>query len=185
MSLRTDSSPLSSLLLLTATGVVLALCASTSVAQAQSPMAATTGTTLTTTGDTTALPRGYRRVTWPVATRALGVGDTVRATDFTLRDSVIAWPWQSKPDSVRNVAGFLVRRPIAIGEVLRAPAIMATPVVTAGSTVNAIWQDGVLRLVLSGVATNTAALGAAVGVRIDRTRRLDGIAVAPNTVRLR
>jgi flagella basal body P-ring formation protein FlgA len=38
---------------------------------------------------------------------------------------------------------------------------------------------------MSGVATNTAALGAPVGIRIDRTRRLDGIAVAPNTVRLR
>jgi hypothetical protein len=41
-----------------------------------------------------------------------------------------------------------------------------------------------VRILLTGVATNTAPLGASVGVRIDPTRRLDGIAVAPNTVRL-
>jgi flagella basal body P-ring formation protein FlgA len=48
-----------------------------------------------------------------------------------------------------------------------------------------LYQDGPVRIRLSGVATNTASLGAPVGVRIDATRRLDGIAVAPNTVRLR
>ncbi len=178
------ASPPFSLLLLTVIGVVLALCASSSIAFAQATPA-TVATSVVATSDSTALPRGYRRVTWPVATRAFVTGDTVRATDFALRDSVIAWPWASKPDSIRNVAGWIARRPIALGEVLRVPAVMAPPVVTAGSTVNAIWQDGSLRLVLSGVATNTASIGAAVGVRIDRTRRLDGIAVAPNTVRLR
>ena len=51
--------------------------------------------------------------------------------------------------------------------------------------VSVIYQDGPVRILLTGVATNTASLGAPVGVRIDATRRLDGIAVAPNTVRLR
>jgi flagella basal body P-ring formation protein FlgA len=51
--------------------------------------------------------------------------------------------------------------------------------------VTAIWQDGPLRVVVTGIATNTAAIGAPVGVRIDPTRRLDGIAAGPNTVRLR
>jgi flagella basal body P-ring formation protein FlgA len=126
-----------------------------------------------------------RRVTWPVNKRAMVTGDTVRADDIALVDTTIVWPWNSTPDTTRAVAGWIARRPIAIGEVLRVPAIMAPPLVSAGAPVTAIWQDGSLRLVLSGVALNTAPLGAPVGVRIDHSRRLDGVAIAPNTVRLR
>ena len=79
----------------------------------------------------------------------------------------------------------LTRRAIAAGEVLRAPAVGAPPMVTAGRSVAVIYQDGPVRIYLTGVATNSAPYGSAVGVRIDPTRRLDGIAVAPNTVRLR
>jgi flagella basal body P-ring formation protein FlgA len=71
------------------------------------------------------------------------------------------------------------------GEVLRAPAVAPPPLIESGATVKAIWQDGPLMLVISGVATNAATTGAPVGVRINRTRRLDGVAIAPNTVRLR
>lgn len=149
-------------------GVAMAMLASASIARAQ---------------DST--PKGTRRVTWPVTKRALVTGDTVRESDIALLDTTIVWLWNSTPDTTRAVAGWLVRRPMAIGEVLRTPAIMAPPMVAAGATVSAIWQDGPLKLVLTGVATNTAPLGAPVGVRIDRSRRLDGVAIAPNTVRLR
>lgn len=131
------------------------------------------------------LPRDQRRVTMAFATRALATGDTLAADDIVLRDTVIVWRWRSAPDSTRPEAGWIARRPLAVGEALRPPAVMAPPVVTSGATVTAIWQDGPVRVVMQGVATNTAAIGAAVGVRIDRTRRLDGIAVGPNTVRLR
>lgn len=132
------------------------------------------------------LARGQRRITLPVAARSLARGDTLRAEDIALVDTMIVWRWSSiAPDTTRPAAGWVTRRPIVKGEVLRAPAVMAPPVVTSGSAVTAIWQDGPLRLVLAGVATNTAAIGAPVSVRIDRSRRLDGIAIAPNTVRLR
>lgn len=138
---------------------------------------------------TTALPSlrsDQRRVSVTVATRAIMRGETLQASDIAVTDTVITWRWNGiAPDTTRAQAGWVSHRAIAAGEVLRAPAVTPPPVITSGSTVKAIWQDGPLTLVMSGVATNTAALGAPVGIRIDRTRRLDGIAVAPNTVRLR
>lgn len=135
---------------------------------------------------TPALRSDQRRVAVTVATRALLRGDTLRADDIAVVDTVITWRWNGlAPDTTRAQAGWIARRPIAAGELLRAPAVTPPPVIASGATVTAIWQDGPLTLVVSGVATNTATIGAPVGVRIDRTRRLDGIAVAPNTVRLR
>jgi flagella basal body P-ring formation protein FlgA len=133
-----------------------------------------------------AVPRGYVRLSLPVATRDLARGSTVSAGDFRMIDTTMVWRWNGvAPDTTRAIAGWVTRRAVAAGELLRAPAVMAPPVVSGGATVSVIYQDGPVRLVLTGVATNSAPLGAAVGVRIDRARRLDGIAVGPNTVRLR
>ncbi len=129
---------------------------------------------------------GTARVRVAVATHALQRGATLTAEDIAIVDTTIVWRWTTiAPDTVLAQPGWVTRRPIAAGEVLRAPGVGAPPVVNAGATVAVLYQDGPVRLRLSGVATNTAALGAPVGVRIDATRRLDGIAVAPNTVRLR
>ncbi len=133
-----------------------------------------------------AATHGTVRVTLPVATRALQRGDTLHASDIALLDTTIVWHWNGiAPEIARPLPGWVTHRPIAAGEVLRAPAVSAPPIVASGATVSAIWQDGSVRLVLIGVATNSAALGAPVSVRVDRMRRLDGVAVAPNTVRLR
>ena len=133
-----------------------------------------------------AVARGTVRVTLPVATRALQRGDTLHANDIALLDTTIVWHWNGiAPDTTRPLPGWVTHRPIAAGEVLRAPAVSAPPIVASDATVTAIWQDGSVRLVLIGVATNSAALGAPVSVRVDQMRRLDGVAIAPNTVRLR
>ena len=127
-----------------------------------------------------------RTITVSVAARALARGDTLQAADIATKDTTIVWRWSSiTPDTTRALPGWVTRRNIALGEVLRAPAVMPPPVITSGARVTATWQDGSLRVVVTGTATNTAAIGAPVGVRIDPTRRLDGIAAGPNTVRLR
>ena len=128
--------------------------------------------------------RGMARVRLTVATRALQRGDTLRAEDIAIVDTSIVWRWNTPPDTTRAQPGWVTRRVIAAGEVLRSPAVGAAPVVKAGTQVRVIYQDGPVRIVLTGVATSNAALGAPVGVRIDATRRLDGVAVAANTVRL-
>lgn len=130
--------------------------------------------------------RGTVRVQQSIATRALQRGDTLRANDIAVVDTNLVWRWSTiAPDTTRARIGWITRRSIAAGEVLRYPAVSAPPIVNAGTRVSLIYQDGPVRILLTGVATNTAPLGASVGVRIDPTRRLDGIAVAPNTVRLR
>lgn len=127
-----------------------------------------------------------RTITVSVAARALVRGETLQVGDIVTMDTSIVWRWNSiTPDTTRALPGWVTRRNIALGEVLRAPAVMPPPVITSGTRVTAIWQDGPLRVVVTGIATNTAAIGAPVGVRIDPTRRLDGIAAGPNIVRLR
>lgn len=129
---------------------------------------------------------GTARVRLSVATRDLARGDTLSATDFATIDTAIVWRWTtSSPDTTQAQVGWITRRTIAKGELLRYPAVTAPPMVKAGSKVAVWYQDGPVRITLTGIATNTATLGAPVGVRVDPTRRLDGIAVAPNTVRLR
>jgi flagella basal body P-ring formation protein FlgA len=154
--------------------------ATMSHAQAATPQAATRGTAAISDA-----PNGTTRVRLSVAARALQRGDTLRSDDIAVVDTNIVWHWATGPDTTRAAVGWIARRPIASGEVLRYPAVSAPPIVNVGARVSLIYQDGPVRIVLTGVATNTAPLGAPVGVRIDPTRRLDGIAVAPNTVRLR
>ena len=137
-------------------------------------------------GSISVLGAQERTVTVSVAARALVRGDTLQASDIATMDTTIVWRWNSvAPDTTRALPGWVTRRNIALGEVLRAPAVMPPPAITSGTRVTVIWQDGPLRVVVTGIATNTAAIGAPVGVRIDPTRRLDGIAAGPNTVRLR
>ena len=147
------------------------------LAQNASPRAATSETS-------DGAARGMARVRLTVATRALQRGDTLRAADIAVVDTNIVWRWNTAPDTTRAQPGWITRRTIAAGEVLRSPAVGAASVVKAGSQVKVIYQDGPVRILLTGVATSNAALGAPVGVRIDANRRLDGIAVAANTVRL-
>ncbi len=131
-------------------------------------------------------PSGTVRVRLSVSTRALQRGDTLRAADIAVVDTAIVWRWSTAiPDTSRAQVGWVTRRPIAAGEVLRYPAVGQPPLVHVGQRVSAVYQDGPVRILLTGTATNSAPLGAPVGVRIDPTRRLDGIAVALNTVRLR
>lgn len=164
---RTESTVTSLLVGILATALLLIVNASSVRAQTNAPA------------------RGTVQVTWPRAIHAMPRGQTIAASDFVLVDTVITWPWNSQPDTVRAIAGWVTRRAIAAGEFLRAPGVAPATLITMGSLVKVLWQDGSLRLTLTGTATNNAALGAPVGVRIDKNRRLDGIAVAPNTVRLR
>lgn len=147
--------------------------------------AAERGTAERGTAERGTAERGTARVTWPRAVRAMQRGQTIAASDFVLVDTVIAWHWNTQPDTTRDIAGWVTRRPIAAGEFLRSPGVAPATLIAMGSEVKVLWQDGSLRLTLKGTATNNAAMGAPVGVRIDKNRRLDGIAVGPNTVRLR
>ncbi len=126
-------------------------------------------------------------VTWTraVATKALVRGDTLRVDDFILADTSYTGRLPYGVDTTTPQAGWLIRRAIAAGEWLRQPAVAPMPVVTAGQPVHVLWNDGLVQLTVDAVALNSATLGGAVSVRVGRTRRIDGVAIAPDSVRIR
>ena len=129
---------------------------------------------------------GFVQLTMPFSTRSLSRGDTLLESDIEMRDTTVSdRRYGALQDSDRARAGWIARRAIAAGELLRTPSVAPLPAVTSGTTVSVIYQDGPVRLVMTGIATNSAPIGAPVSVRIDHTRRLEGVASAPNTVRLK
>lgn len=165
--------------------LALVLVAPAAGAQASTPTPNVGGNSASAPTTAPALPRGFVRLSLPAATHDIARGDTIRAGDFALVDTTLVWRWATPPDTTREIAGWVARRPIVAGELLRAPAVAAPSLVSAGATVTVLYQEGPVRLTLKGIATNSASLGAPVSVRVDGTRRLDGVAVANNTVRLR
>ncbi len=120
-----------------------------------------------------------------VATRALVRGDTLRSDDFTVADTALHGRVPFGLDTTTPQAGWLIHRAVAAGEWLRAPAVQPRAAVSAGQTVYAVWFDGDVSLSVTGIALNSAPIGGAVSLRVGRTRRLRGVAMAPDSVRLR
>ncbi len=120
-----------------------------------------------------------------VATRALVRGDTLQADDFAVADTAIHGRIPFGLDTTTPQAGWLIRRAVAAGEWLRAPAVQPRAAVSAGQSVQALWFDGDVSLSVTAIALNSAPIGGAVSLRVGRTRRLRGVAMAPDTVRIR
>jgi len=130
---------------------------------------------------TTATSSATRRV--PVATHALARGVMLTADDFELRDTSAA-RIIGAVDSTSVAAGWVTRRTINAGEVLRAPAVEAPSVVSANTAVEVEFADKNVTLTLRGVAGRNGAVGERVPVRTESGRRLEGTVVAPGRVRV-
>jgi flagella basal body P-ring formation protein FlgA len=131
---------------------------------------------------------GHER-TVPVAARALARNVVLTDADVSMR-ATVTWGAPIKgPDPlivplIGPVIGSATLRALREGDVIRTHDIIAAPVVLAGDSVRAeIVRDGV-RLALVGTALHNASLGERVAIRLDRGRRLAGIASGRNFVRL-
>jgi flagellar basal body P-ring formation protein FlgA len=120
-----------------------------------------------------------------VATLPLARDDTLRAHDFIFADTTLAQSLPYGLDTTSPAEGWLVQRAVQAGEWLRRPTVIPAPAVTAGRPVHALWHDGTVRVAVAGVALNSAPVGGRVAIRVGRARRLDGVVVAPDSVRLR
>jgi flagella basal body P-ring formation protein FlgA len=121
-----------------------------------------------------------RRV--PVATHQIPRGATLTADDIELRDSTMR---SGAPIDTNDVVpGWVTRRVINAGEVLRAPAVEPPTLVTANQPVAVEWVDQNIRLTLRGTATRNAAIGTRVTVRMESGRRIDGTVVGAGRVRI-
>jgi flagella basal body P-ring formation protein FlgA len=118
---------------------------------------------------------GERKV--PVAARDIPRGVALVSADIAYRAATAT-------EQTSATTGWVTRRIITAGEVLRAPAVSPPLLVNAGDEVEAVWRDGSLELRIHGRAMNAAAEGGRVSVRVDMARRFEGVAVAAGLVKL-
>jgi len=115
-----------------------------------------------------------------IATRTLPRGTVLGADDFVYRDTTLRGPL----DTNTVTAGWVTRRLIGAGEVLRVPAVERPAVVSANEPVEVEWKDRNVLLTLRGVVTRNASLGERVTVRTDLGHRIEATVVAPGRVRI-
>src|SRR6185503_6856842 len=94
-----------------------------------------------------------------VATRTLARGVALGAGDLEYRDSTMSSTLGMSADTNRVAAGWVTRRVISAGEVLRAPAVEPPTAVSANQSVSVEWVDQNIRLTMRGVATRNASMG--------------------------
>lgn len=122
---------------------------------------------------------GTRRVA--VAAHALSRGEVLSADDIEFRDTTLT---RAMSDTNQIVPGWVTRRAISAGEVLRSPAVEPPVVVGANQPVEIEWQDQNIRMIVHGTATRNASMGERVSVRTDTGRRIEATVVAPGRVRI-
>lgn len=119
-----------------------------------------------------------------VATHALARGTVLDAGDFELRDTTARGIVGAVPDTTPVAAGWVTRRAIGAGELLRAPAVEAPTVVNANSSVQLEFADKNVTLTMRGVALQRGAVGERVPVRTESGKRIEGTVVAAGRVRI-
>jgi flagella basal body P-ring formation protein FlgA len=116
--------------------------------------------------------------TVPVAARDLPRGAVLERQDIALA------PAEGGGEAVTDPEGWVTRRVIAKGEVLRKPAITRPDLVASGEVVQLVWRQGSVELRLIGRAMGSAARGERVHVRVDGKRRFTGVVEGPALVRI-
>jgi flagella basal body P-ring formation protein FlgA len=119
-----------------------------------------------------------------VATRAIARGVALGAGDLQYRDSTMSSTFGMSADTNHVEAGWVTRRVIAAGEVLRAPAVEPPSAVSANQQVAVEWNDQNVRLTLRGIATRNAPIGSRVSVRMESGRRVETTVVGAGRVRI-
>jgi flagellar basal body P-ring formation protein FlgA len=115
-----------------------------------------------------------------VAARTLPRGTVLTANDFTVRDTTLRGPL----DTTQVGEGWVTRRLIGAGEVLRMPSVERPRLINANHPLEVEWRDNNVTLTVRGIATRSAALGERIAVRTDSGRRVEATVVAPGRLRL-
>jgi flagella basal body P-ring formation protein FlgA len=120
----------------------------------------------------------------PVAARDLPRGAVLQSSDIAFRPAPAAPGAAARAEQPAVTVGWVTRRTMSAGEVLHPPAVSPPLLVNAGDEVEAVWREGSIELRLHGRAMNAATEGGRVAVRVDMTRRFEGVAVGAGLVRL-
>lgn len=81
-------------------------------------------------------------------------------------------------------AGWVTRRVVRAGEVLRAPAVGRPRVVKSGDEVEVRWAGGAVSVVVRGVAAGSAGVGERVRVRLGTGWRIEGVVIGPALIEI-
>lgn len=127
------------------------------------------------------VPAPTRRVA--VATRLIPRGSVLTADDFQMRDSTLRG-FVGVLDTATVKPGWMARRTINAGEILREPAVEAPTVVTANDPVQVEFADRNVTLVVRGIAARSGAIGDRVPVRTALGKRLEATIIARGRVRI-
>jgi flagella basal body P-ring formation protein FlgA len=114
------------------------------------------------------------------ATHSISRGAVLTADDFEYRDTTSRAPLDTSIVS----AGWVTRRTIVAGEVLREPAVQPPLLVTANQSVEIEWKDDNISLTMRGTSTRSGALGERVTVRTEAGKRIEATVVAAGRVRI-
>jgi flagella basal body P-ring formation protein FlgA len=117
-----------------------------------------------------------------VAAHDLERGIALTAGDMALEPTVV---WGPRSDAVADaIDGWVTRRRIRKGEALAPPAVQAPLAVKPGQDVRIVYVHGPVELSLAGRAAGSGALGERVAVRAETGKRLEGVIIAPGTVKV-
>lgn len=123
---------------------------------------------------------GLARV--PVASRDLTRGVVLSHTDIRWADTTASVVTSAGADSVTE--GWIARRNIRAGEILREPGVSRPDLVTTGDAVDVVYSAPGITIKIRGTAIGSGAEGDEVYVRLDNRKRLRGVVAGVNTVRV-
>ncbi|HLV26685.1 MAG TPA: flagellar basal body P-ring formation chaperone FlgA [Gemmatimonadales bacterium] len=117
-----------------------------------------------------------------VASRELPRGHVLEASDIAYAES------RSRERAAEVTAGqlpepgWITRRVVREGEILRVPTVVPPSLVARGDTVRVHWRVSGIEISRPGIALGEAALGELVQVRLGALQRVSAVATGPSTV---
>lgn len=118
----------------------------------------------------------------PVAARDLMRGTVLSANDIKWSDTTLTDG--SVPEAANVAPGWVARRVIREGEILREPGVAKPDLVRAGDAVDVIYSTPGVSIRVRGTAIGRGSKGDEVYVKLDNRRRLHGVIMGPNIVRV-
>jgi flagella basal body P-ring formation protein FlgA len=118
----------------------------------------------------------------PVASRDLIRGAVLVANDIKWSDTTLTDG--STPEAANVAPGWVARRVIRQGEILREPGVAKPDLVNSGDAVDVVYSTPGVAVKVRGTAVGRGSAGDEVYVRLDNRRRLRGVIAGPNTVRV-
>jgi len=113
---------------------------------------------------------------------AANVAPATAARDLARGTVLVAADISGDSAATRAIVGYVAKRIVREGELLRAPAIAPAPMIESGSSVMVQSSIGGVTATREGIAMNGGTMGDRIRVRIDGRRTITGVIAGRNLV---